>query len=236
MLTLGASAVATALAVAAVTPVAAAPVEPAATITASTPAPEVLYGAPIAVSGAVSEGGHPVPGAALELQADAYPFHGYAVIARAITAADGSFAFAALPADRNVRLRVVRTPAAAGAAASAVIHVYVDPRATLKSRSLGPGRTQLSLRLTHTTHGGGGSVEASWFVAARGTRVFRLLAVTPTRELRPGVTWVSAIVNPPARHFAYRVCLNPPWEGAMGRRAGHGRCPRGDYAVRHRVG
>jgi len=213
-----------------------APVEAAARITATTPSQEVLYGAPVAVSGAFSEGGHPVAGAALELQADAYPFRGFAVLAHASTAADGSFAFAALPADRNVRLRVVRTPAAAAGAASAVIRVYVDPRATLKSRSLGPGRTQLTLRLTHTTHAGGGSVEASWFLAARGTRLFRLLAVTPTRELRPGVTWASAIVDPPARHFAYRVCLNPRWEGAMGRGAGHGRCPRGDYAVGHGVG
>ena len=73
-------------------------------------------------------------------------------------------------------------------------------------------------------------------MAAPGTRVFRLLATTPTRELAPGLTYASAIVDPPAKRFVYRVCLNPVWERAMGRVDGHGRCPRGDYAVGHSVG
>jgi len=239
-------AVASAVALFAAGPAAAAPPSPApvqealaVSITVATPAQEVLYGSPIIASGGVSEGGRAVAGALLELQADPYPFRGFATVGRTTTAPDGSFAFAPLRADRNVRLRVVRAELVFSAAGpqpskSPVISVYVDPRATLKSRSLGPGRTQLTLRMAHTTQAGGGSVEASWFVAARGTRVFRLLAVTPTRELRSGLLWASAIIDPPARHFAYRVCLTPPWEAAMSR--GRGRCPRGDYAVGHNVG
>ena len=55
----------------------------------------------------------------------------------------------------------------------------------------------LTLRLRHTTQGPGtGSSPAAWFVAAPGTRVFRLLATTPTRELAPGLTYASAIIDP----------------------------------------
>ncbi len=39
------------------------------------------------------------------------------------------------------------------------------------------------------------------------------------------MTYASAIVDPPAARFRYRVCLNPAWEAAMGVPAAHGPCP-----------
>jgi hypothetical protein len=198
--------------------------EPVPVLTAAT-AREVSIGSPLNVTGALSQGGVPVAGAPLELQADAYPFRGFATVARTGTAADGSYAFAGPAADRNVRLRVLREAPGAPSASSATIAVFVDPLPTLRVRSLGLGRTQMTLRLRHTTQGpGSGSSPAAWFVAAPGTRVFRLLATTPTRELAPGLTYASAIIDPPSKRFLYRVCLNPPWERAMGRGGGHGHC------------
>lgn len=215
----------------------AAPGESAAALTAATPAAELSIGSPLSVAGTLSETGHPLAGVLLALQADAYPFRGFTTVAQTSTAADGSFAFAGPAADRNVHLRVVREGPGVPTLSSATIAVFVDPLPTLHVRSLGPGRTQLTLRLRHTEHGGtNASSQAAWFVAARGTRVFRLLAVTSTRELAPGITYASAIVDPPSKRFLYRVCLNPGWERAMGRAAGHGRCPRGDYTVGHDVG
>jgi hypothetical protein len=208
----------------------AAPGESAGILIASAAA-DVSIGSALSVTGSLSEAGQGIPGVALALQIDPYPFHGFTTVAQTTTAPDGSFAFAGPAADRNVRLRVVRE---ASSESSATIAVYVDPLPALHVRPLGPGRAQLTLRLRHTEHGGGnGSSQAAWFVAARGTRVFRLLAVTPTRELAPGMTYASAIINPPAKRFIYRVCLNPGWEHAMGRAAEHGRCPHGDYTVRH---
>ncbi|HEY4996636.1 MAG TPA: hypothetical protein VII03_01495 [Solirubrobacteraceae bacterium] len=211
--------------------------EPPAQLSAATPSTDVSIGSALPVTGTLSEAGHGLAGVALLLQADPFPFRRFVTVARLSTAADGSYAFAALSAERNVRLRVVSEAPGGPSVSSPTIAVYVDPLVALHVRDLGPGRTQLTLRLRHTVHGGAsGSGQASWFVAAPGTRVFRLLATTPTRELAAGLSYASATINPPARRFIYRVCLNPGWERAMGRSAGHGRCPRGDYTVRHNVG
>ena len=212
-------------------------------LSASAAPTKAVFGTSVVVSGTLAEGGAGVLGATLALQADAYPFLGWATVAHTTTGSGGSFVFSGLSADENVRLRVVREEPVLGVAgvqpsSSAVMSVYVDPHAILKTRSLGPGRVQLTLRLAHTTAGGGdrrGSIMASWFAAARGTRVFRLVASTPTREIAPGLTFASAVINPPARRFVYRVCLNPPWERAMGTATGHGRCPTASYTVAHDV-
>ena len=74
-------------------------------------------------------------------------------------------------------------------------------------------------------------MSARWFVRARGSQVFRLAAVSATREIAAGLLYASAIVDPPSKRFAYRVCINPPWEHAMGARATHGRCPIGDFVL-----
>jgi hypothetical protein len=130
--------------------------------------------------------------------------------------------------ERNSRLRVVEE--GASAVSSRDLRVLVDPAVAINARRLGPGATRLSVRIRHAVEGGSSS-SALWFTAGRGTRVFRLAAITPTRELAPGVSYASAVIDPPARRFAYRVCLNPAWERAMGPPAAHGPCPRHDFRL-----
>lgn len=202
-------------------------------ISASVAPSELVYGATLSVAGRVVAGGQGVGGAPLALQASPYPYRSFATVARAASAPDGSFTFARVRPDRNTRLRVVEegTPAVIGEALS----VIVDPSVLVKASELGPGRTRLSLRASHTPKQRSPSVSAWWFVAARGTRTFRLAAVTPTRELAPGITYASATIDPPSKRFAYRVCMNPAWEDAMGAAAAHHRCPERDFTVSHNV-
>jgi hypothetical protein len=203
-------------------------------LSASVTPGELSYGAGLAVTGLLAEAGQGVGAAPLALQADPYPFRGYATVAHAATAPDGSFSFVGVRPNRNTRLRVVvEGPAAV---TSPVLSVLVDPATALNARTLGPGLTRLSLRVRHTPLARSASVSAWWFLAARGTRLFRLAAVTSTRERSPDVTYASAVIDPPSKRFVYRVCLNPTWEHAMGAPATHGSCPKHDFEVPHNVG
>ena len=195
---------------------------------------EVTYGTGVTVTGHLTDGGLGVAAAPLALQADPYPFRGFATVARLATGPDGSFAFLGVRPNGNTRLRVLLE--GSPVTRSAVLPVIVDPDAASRARRLGPGRTLLTLRVRHTRVGGSASVSAWWFVAARGTRIFHLAAVTATHELAAGVTYASATVDPPSRRFVYRVCLNPAWEHAMGPPGTHRPCPQHDFAVRHNVG
>jgi hypothetical protein len=49
------------------------------------------------------------------------------------------------------------------------------------------------------------------------------------------VTYASATVAPPARKFAFRVCLNPAWERAMGAPELHRGCPERDFSAREEI-
>jgi hypothetical protein len=200
-------------------------------VTASLAPAELTYGAPLAVSGRVTAAGQGVGGAPLALRADPYPFRGWVTVARLTSKPDGSFAFVNVRLDRNTRVRVLLE--GSPAASSAVLGATVDPSVAINAVDLGPGRTHLAMRVAHTRRGGSTSVSAWWFAAARGTRVFRLVAVTRTRELSPGLTYASATIDPPSKRFVYRVCLNPTWERAMGAPASHRPCPEHDYTVPH---
>jgi hypothetical protein len=162
---------------------------------------------------------------ALALQSDAYPFGDFATVAHLRSGADGSFNFTGLRPDRNTRMRVIAENAPGSF--SNELRVLVDPIVAIHASRLGPGESHLSVRIKHAVDAGSTpvSVSAYWYTAPRGSSLFRLAAVTPTRELSPGVTYSSVVVDPPARRFLYRVCLNPSWEHAMGPRATHGRCP-----------
>ena len=181
------------------------------------------------IGGSVAVSGSAAPGAGVLLQWSPYPYRSYRTVGAATSGAGGAFSFAAVRPDRNTRLRVAL--ASSPQAVSAAVLVIVDPLVALHSQSLGPGRVRLSMSLRHTRSGGAGSIAASWFLAVRGSRIFRLAAVTATREAASGVTYASVIVNPPARRFTFRVCLNPAWEGAMGRPGAHGRCPAHDFLL-----
>jgi hypothetical protein len=128
-----------------------------------------------------------------------------------------------------MRLRVVSEGSTA--VSGPVLAATVDPKVSSSARSLGPGRVRLTVRVRHAITGKARSVSAFWFLAARASRVFRLAAVTPTREPSPGVTYASVIVDPPVRRFVYRICMNPPWEKAMGLAATHHRCPEATFVV-----
>jgi hypothetical protein len=103
--------------------------------------------------------------------------------------------------------------------------VAPEPAASTRSLVLAPGHTRLSLRVEHVPEHETPSVSVWWYLAPRGGHVFHLAAVTPTRALDPDVTYATATVDPPARHFSYRVCLNPPWELAKAAAAPRGACP-----------
>jgi hypothetical protein len=169
-------------------------------------------------------------GSEVVLESAPYPFRRYATVARSTVQPDGSFVFAPLAADRNTRLRV----SASGDPQTepAQLSVTVDPRVKLSARSLGRGRTSLSVRVRHALPASAAPVQAWWFVQAHGSSVFTLAAVSSSRELPGGVLFASATVDPPSRRFAFRVCVNPPWEAAMGAAPAHGPCPRQDFVLR----
>jgi hypothetical protein len=203
-------------------------------LVAAPSAAELSLGVAVAITGQIGEEGRGLGGIPLVLQASGYPYRGFLTLARLTSSPDGSFTFAGVKLDRNTRLRVESE--GSPAASSASIHVTVDPSAAINASSLGAGQVRLSLRLGHTTTGGSAPVNVRWFVAASGTRVFHLAAVTPARELAPGLTYASATIDPPAKRFVYRACVNPSWELAMGAPSSHGACPQHDYTVPHDVG
>ena len=202
-------------------------------LSASDSPSELAYGGALTVSGRLAETGQSVGAIPLTLQADPYPYRGFSTVGHAQSEPDGSFTFVGVRPDRNTRLRVLA--GTSPAVASTPLAVTVDPAAAVKVRTLGPGMTRLTLRVHHTRYPRSAPVTAWWFLAARGTRVFRLAAVTSTRELSPELTFAVATVDPPSARFAYRVCLNEGWERAMGPPTTHRSCPRIDFVVPHDV-
>jgi hypothetical protein len=101
----------------------------------------------------------------------------------------------------------------------------------LASRSFGPGRTLLSMRVEHTVDAGAGRTAVSWYLASHGSHLYRPVATTSLRELSAGVGYTSAVVDPPSRRFSWRVCFNPPWEAAMGPVGAHGPCPHHPFTL-----
>jgi hypothetical protein len=199
-------------------------------LSSSLSAGEITLGADLSVTGRLLSAGQGLSGVPLTLQSDPYPFRGFTPVAHFTSSPDGSFSFLGLRPDRNTRLRVVSegSPAVTGR----VLAATVDPKVLASARSLGPGRVRLTLRVRHAITGDRRAVRVWWFLAARASPVFRLAAVTAASELSPGVTYASVIVDPPVKRFMYRVCLNPPWEGAMGVGATHRRCPEASFVIR----
>jgi hypothetical protein len=181
---------------------------------------ELTLGAPATITGSVDSRRTPVETRKLVVEASYFPFTGFSPIGEAETAPDGGFTFLFLPS-ANVRVRV-GWPSPADY--SPTLSITVDPRVALASKSLGPGRVRLSARIAHGARPSP-PVRARWYLAPRGSDVYHLAATTTTKELPGSVTYASAIVDPPARRFLWRVCVNPAWEAAMGPAAAHGPCP-----------
>jgi hypothetical protein len=193
------------------------------TVSAAAVPAELTLGSSLIVSGTVDEGASPLGGQALTLEASSYPYKTWQPAGIGVSAADGSFQIAATAPQGNERLRVLDT--AAAGVPSPTLDVLVDPRVALAAADLGPGRVRLSARIAHLSSTSSPPVAARWYMATRGSDTFHLAATTETHELPGAVTYASAIVDPPAKRFSYRVCLNPPWEAAMGPAASHGPCP-----------
>ena len=185
-------------------------------------AQQLTLGAPVTVRGMVAQG----PGVSLSLEAEAWPSHGYTAIAATVSGAAGAYAFPPFRPDRDMRLRV-----AVAGTRSAPVTLVVFPRVRLGARSLGPGRTLLTLGVRHARLGGGAGTTVRWFTATAGSRAYHLVAVSGARELPGGLLEAETVIDPPARRFTFRVCLNPPWEAAMGTVADRGRCPRGGFVL-----
>lgn len=194
---------------------------------ASLSSSQLALGAPTTVSGQALEGGAPLADAPLALEAEPYPYRTFATLAHTVSGSGGSFAFAPVQLALDTRLRV-QLEGAAPPAASPLLSATVDPSVALSASDLGPGRSHLSIRLGHAAQLASRPVQASWLVAARGSRAFHLIDTTPTREISSGVTYASATIDPPAAHFLYRVCLKPTWEDAMGSASSHGRCQQSE--------
>ncbi len=194
---------------------------PAPTLTASLSATAVSYGASVSLTGRLTESGEGVPGAHLQLQADSYPFRGYATIATSTSGADGTYAFSGVRPNRNTQLRVVAGGPATAQSPSR--YLRVDPAGRVAARSIALGEVALTLAVGHTAYGDAEPVSAYWSLAPRGSEDFRLEAVTQTGE-SAHLTTASATVDPPAAAFTYRVCFVPTWRHAMGASASYSRC------------
>jgi hypothetical protein len=196
-------------------------------ITAAVAPSEITIGGTLSVVGNVRVAGRGLAGETLALQSAAYPSHAFVTVAHLTSDPEGGFAFTGIQPDRNARVRVVTV--GPSQSTSRALQVYVDPAVAISARSLGHGETRLSMRLRHSPSGASASMSAFWYTAPLGSRVFHLSAVTSTRELGGGITYAAAVVDPPAKRFLYRVCVNPTWEHAMGPSRAHRRCPPHDF-------
>ena len=196
-------------------------------ISASAAPAEVTYGSTLTLSGHV-EGQGPAP-SMLALEANAYPYRAWHLIASTPLQADGSFSFAGVRPERNTRMRVLLEGAAL--AQSASVHVIVEPAVALSAAAPQPGRTRLSVRLTHSPRLRPRGGSARWYLAPGASRRFSLAATTPLRELAAGTAYAAAAVDPSARSFSYRVCADAGWGSAMGPPARGPRCPEASFTA-----
>ncbi len=179
------------------------------------------------MSASAVEGGAPAAGMPVALEQSPYPYKAYSVLYRGTTAPDGTFAFPRFGPTQNTRLRVV----GATGAASTTLQELVDPRVALAAKDLGPGRELLSLKAEHVPEAHPAPFTVRWYLAPRGSDVYRLAASVAAGAPSVESSYASVLVDPPARRFSYRVCLNPPWEAAMGPPAAHGPCPAHGFRI-----
>ena len=199
-------------------------------LTAALAPPEMAFGATFTVDGTAASGGAPSSGLGLQLEVSAYPYSAWQVAGAGQSGPDGSFRISAphrtATSACGSSRRGSRTPR----------RPSCTPRSTpaWRWRRARSGRAGCgSARGSRTPlHVASPPVTARWYVAPRGSSTYRLGATTVTHELPGAVTYASAIVNPPARRFSWRVCVNPPWEAAMGPAAAHGPCPPHGFHLR----
>ena len=196
-------------------------------VSASAAPSEVTYGSQVTLSGSVE--GAASGASTVALEANAYPYRAWHVLASTQLQPDGSFAFAGVRPQRDTRMRVRLEGVAL--ARSAPVHVIVTPAVALSAAALQPGRTRLSVRLGHSPRLRPRDGSAWWFIAPGTSRRFSLAATTPLRELAAGTAYAAATVDPPARSFSYRVCVDAGWGSAMGPPPHGPRCPEASFTA-----
>jgi hypothetical protein len=208
---------------------------PARSLCATAHPRELPFGRSTVISGtltAATSPATPIPAEPLELQASRYPFARYHDVGHVQTAADGSFSFHHLRPGRNTRYRVVDL--GMPTVFSAPVTVLVDAPAVQHVYRRRDGAAIVTVRSYHGRDLNWSGRPVYWFAAPFGSRSFTLIAVTRTRDLRPGVTYMAATFYAPARHFVYRVCFDPPLEQAFGRP--HPPCPTSSFVLPRRHG
>jgi hypothetical protein len=151
------------------------------------------------------------------------------VIASTQLQADGSFSFADGRPERNTRMRVLLEGAAPTRSES--VQVVVAPAVALSAAPPAPGGTRLSVRLVYSPRLRPRAGRVRWYLAPGASRRFSLAVTTPLRELSAGTAYAAAPVDPPARTFSYRVCVDAGWGSAMGHPRSGPRCPAGAFTA-----
>lgn len=207
---------------------------PGDTVTAALASADIKFRAAASVSGTLKDpSGAPLAGRVVLLQASPWPYRGWRVVSHATSAPDGTFAFTKLIPDRNTRYRAVEY--GMPTVVSAPLSLTVEVPGVLHLHRLPYGLLTATVLSFHSKALNWNHVPAYWFVAAHHTRTFHLVAVTLTRELRPGVTYATATFLPPMGRFSYRVCFNGRDSAGIGQPGSNGRCPHHDFRVPHAV-
>jgi hypothetical protein len=187
------------------------------TLTATASSPEIRYGKDVAIVGSLRDADQPQPGQPVELQADAYPFGGYAHAAFGMTGENGSYAFTVTP-DRNTRYRVV-TPGA-----RVTLRVLVDELVRVRTKALPLGRVRVSVRSRHPADLRWGARRAFWFVAQGRDRFRRVGAARRTHQARGVTSAAATLAIERAGRFRFEVCFAAPGAAALGPPLAHARC------------
>jgi hypothetical protein len=177
--------------------------------------PVVGYGSRHTISGTLEDGTTPLPGQEVILEGRRYPYEGsYRVIARATTAADGTFTFRP-KLDRNHILRVL---APVQRLKSKAQHAYTLPSFVLSYRAVGPGEARLSqrytvpkgVRLTAPTH---------FYLGRMGAKTSTRAMVGATKRTAAGRYTSSVTVRLPAAwkgRFRFGSCFRTSQGSGMG--------------------
>jgi hypothetical protein len=199
-------------------------------VTALASRTDVRFRSATEISGRLTDaGGAPLAGQVVALEQNPFPYRAFRAVEHTTTAPDGTYHFVQLVPDRNTRYRV--SAVGAPSVVSAPLLVLVEPSSVTHLYTLRFGQLMATLIAYHAKAFNWSRRTAYWFVAARGSRHFQLVAVTHTRELGPGVTYATANFYPPKGRFAYRVCFNAPGELGLGAPGVNHSCPNRDFKV-----
>jgi hypothetical protein len=166
-----------------------------------------VSGSPVTLSGQAT--GAPAA-TSVELYASPYPYKAQTAVASAVTAADGSFSFTAVP-DRNTDYRAVL----AGGSAQALVHVGVAGVTATTVRALPLGRAEVSVVVRHPRDLLWSGVRVRWWFASGPGASFTAAPPTRTLAAGPDAVLLRTTVTLPAGWFRWRACFRAPADQAL---------------------